>query len=151
MEKTNYFIVEVYGTQASACAQYLGKGSRVLVDAELDWREWTDQQDKRREAVTLCARHVIFEGGRPPADTRAAGGERNGLSAPIAEPGAPVGAATLAAEASAGEADLCRSDQHTSERSRPATDGRAGRDGVRVDPSGSRFLVFLSWSVQHVG
>ena len=65
VEKTNYFTVEVYGAQARSCAEYLSKGSRVLVDAELDWREWTDQQDHKREAVTFRARQVVFEGGRP--------------------------------------------------------------------------------------
>ena len=63
VDKTNYFTVEVYGAQARACAQYLRKGSRVFVDAELDWREWTDQQDNKREAVTFRARRVLFEGG----------------------------------------------------------------------------------------
>jgi single-stranded DNA-binding protein len=40
----------------------VGKGSRVVVDAELDWREWTDEQDKRREAVILRARPVLVGG-----------------------------------------------------------------------------------------
>ncbi len=65
VEKTNYFTVEVYGARARACAEYLGKGSRVVVDAELDWREWTDQHNNKREAVTFRARQVLFEGGRP--------------------------------------------------------------------------------------
>ena len=42
VDKTNYFTVGVYGAAARSCAQYLSNGSRVLVDAELDWREWTD-------------------------------------------------------------------------------------------------------------
>src|SRR6202008_1939535 len=53
VDKTNYFTVEVYGAQARACAQSLHKGSRVFVDAELNWREWTDQQEHKREAVTF--------------------------------------------------------------------------------------------------
>jgi len=61
VDKTNYFTVEVYGAQARACAQCLRQGSRVFVDAELDWREWTDQQDNKREAVTFKARQVLFE------------------------------------------------------------------------------------------
>ncbi|MGB0094165.1 MAG: single-stranded DNA-binding protein, partial [Solirubrobacteraceae bacterium] len=61
VEKTNYFTVEVYGAQARNCAQYLRKGSRVFVDAEPDWREWTDQQEHKREAVTFRARQVLFE------------------------------------------------------------------------------------------
>jgi len=64
VDKANYFTVEVYGAQARACAQYLRRGSRVFVDAELDWREWTDQQDNKREAVTFKARQVLFEGAR---------------------------------------------------------------------------------------
>ena len=72
VDKTNYFTVEVYGAQARACAQYLRKGSRVFVDAELDWREWTDQQDNKREAVTFKARQVLFEGARPSPETAAA-------------------------------------------------------------------------------
>ena len=71
VDKTNYFTVEVYGAQARACAQYLRKSSRVFVDAELDWREWTDQQDNKREAVTFKARQVLFEGGRPSSEAAA--------------------------------------------------------------------------------
>jgi len=62
VNRTNYFTVEVYGAQARACAEYLRKGSRVLVDAELDWREWTDQQQNSREAVTFsCSRALARE------------------------------------------------------------------------------------------
>ena len=78
VEKTNYFTVEVYGAQARSCAQYLRKGSRVLVDAELDWREWTDQQANKREAVTFRARQVVFEGGRSAPTAGSDAGEQNG-------------------------------------------------------------------------
>jgi single-strand DNA-binding protein len=86
VDKTNYFTVEVYGGQARACAEYLGKGSRVVVDAELDWREWTDQQGNRREAVTFRARQVLFEGARPRPDNGGEGGGHDGSSRPTAEP-----------------------------------------------------------------
>ena len=79
VDKTNYFTVEVHGAQARSCAQYLHKGSRVFVDAELDWREWTDQQDNKREAVTFRARQVVFEGGRStPVPTGGVASEQNG-------------------------------------------------------------------------
>jgi len=67
VEKTNYFTVEVYGAQGRACAAHLGKGSRVVVEAELDWREWSDEQSNRREGVVFRARQVLVEwapGGR---------------------------------------------------------------------------------------
>src|SRR5437660_4107459 len=75
VEKTNYFTVEVYGPQAKLCAERLGKGSRVVVDGELDWREWTDQQENRREVVVLRARQILFEGVRSAPQT---GGELGG-------------------------------------------------------------------------
>ncbi|MHB1571227.1 MAG: single-stranded DNA-binding protein [Solirubrobacteraceae bacterium] len=109
VDKTNYFTVEVYGAQARSCAQYLGKGSRVLVDAELDWREWIDQQDNKREAVTLRARQVVFEGSRSaPATGRDGAGAKNGAAPDAAdrpEP-EPVVAASAGPEASASADDL---------------------------------------------
>ena len=74
----------MFGAQARACAQYLAKGSRVLIDAEPDWREWTDQQNNKREAVTFKARQVLFEGAR-----RDPGPDGNGAIEPAPTP-APV-------------------------------------------------------------
>jgi single-strand DNA-binding protein len=79
-DKSNYFTVEVYGAQARVCAEHLGKGSRVLVDAELDWREWTDAENRKREAVTFRARQIVFEGARGKAASGEQGGERDGAA-----------------------------------------------------------------------
>ena len=101
VEKTNYFTVEVYGAQARSCAQYLRKGSRVFVDAELDWREWTDQQDNKREAVTFKARQVLFEGGRPAPAVAADGSEQQNGAGPEAAAhadGEPVGVSASEAD-----------------------------------------------------
>jgi single-strand DNA-binding protein len=106
VEKTNYFTVEVYGAQARACAEYLAKGSRVVVDAELDWREWTDQQNKRREAVTFRAREVLFEGGQSRSESGIGSGGDDGSKSPTAEPTSPVGATAAAGEATAHAEDL---------------------------------------------
>jgi single-strand DNA-binding protein len=105
VEKTNYFTVEVYGAQARSCALYLRKGSRVFVDAELDWREWTDQQQNKREAVTFRARQVLFEGG--PRDAASDGEEvkANGSPAPV-QPAVEVGAGPSASEGTASADDL---------------------------------------------
>jgi single-strand DNA-binding protein len=105
VDKTNYFTVEVFGAQARNCAQYLSKGSRVFVDAEPDWREWTDQQGNKREAVTFKARQVLFESGRSSASN--ANGAATGDSTPVpqaapapvaAAAGSPTGPATAPAE-----------------------------------------------------
>lgn len=109
IEKTNYFTVEVYGAQARNCAQYLRKGSRVFVEAELDWREWTEADDKKREAVTFKARQVLFEGGRPsPAAAADGSDQQNGAGPEAAAPpdGEPVGVSTPGTEGSASADDL---------------------------------------------
>ena len=108
VEKTNYFTVEVYGAQARSCAQYLGKGSRVFVDAELGWREWTDPDDKKREAVTFRARQVLFEGARSTPAATGESGEQNGEppSAPVRTDTPPVAVLAAASEASASADDL---------------------------------------------
>jgi single-strand DNA-binding protein len=105
VDKTSYFTVEVYGGQARACAQYLGKGSRVVVEAEPDWREWIDQQGAKREAVTFRARQVLFEGS--PRTTAGDTGEARGNGAPAAaEPTAAVGASEPVSEDTASADDL---------------------------------------------
>ena len=105
IDKTNYFTVEAYGAQARACSQYLGKGSRVVVDAELDWREWTDQQNNRREAVTLRARQILFEGGRTTPTAGQAGKPDEGNASVTLAP-APVSASAATSEAEASAEDL---------------------------------------------
>jgi single-stranded DNA-binding protein len=76
-----------------------------VVEAELDWREWTDQQDNKREAVTFRARQVLFEGGRPvPAAAGDGSDQQNGTSAaaaPAADEAAGVSASQADGSASA--------------------------------------------------
>jgi single-strand DNA-binding protein len=108
VDKTNYFTVEVFGAQARSCAQYLGKGSRVVVDAELDWREWTDPDDRKREAVTFRARQVLFEGARSAATSAGEGiGEKAGppAASSVADE-SPVGASSPSGDGTASVEDL---------------------------------------------
>jgi single-strand DNA-binding protein len=92
VDKTNYVTVDVYGAQAQACAQHLRKGARVFVEGELDWREWDDQHGNHREAVTLRARIVLFEGR---CGANGNGGSRPENPVPAAQ-GAPATAAATA-------------------------------------------------------
>jgi single-strand DNA-binding protein len=86
VDKSNYFTVDVYGARARACAEHLAKGSRVVVEAELDWREWTDQENNRREAVAFRARQILFDGGHPDGSDPDEGGVGEDFSHSDAEP-----------------------------------------------------------------
>ena len=81
------------------------KGSRVVVEAEPDWREWTDQQQNKREAVTFRARQVLFEGTRRDSTSEGEGAQGNGAAA-AAEPTVEVGAAASSSEGVASADDL---------------------------------------------
>ncbi len=57
---------------AKVCHQYLSKGSRILVDGQLDVQEWTGKDDVKRWTPKLIADHVEFldpapsrDGGQP--------------------------------------------------------------------------------------
>ena len=109
VDKTNYFTVEAYGAQAQNCAKYLRKGSRVFVDAELDWREWTDPHDNKREAMTFRARRVVFEGrhSTPPLTADGPDGQRGaGVEATKTDDGELAAASAHSDDGSVGVDDL---------------------------------------------
>lgn len=64
-DKPNFFNVSVFGNQAEACAQYLGKGRPVAVDGRLEWREWEAKDGGgHRESVEIVADNVQFLNAR---------------------------------------------------------------------------------------
>ncbi|HEY4823750.1 MAG TPA: single-stranded DNA-binding protein [Solirubrobacteraceae bacterium] len=90
-ERPNYFDVTVYGAPAESVARYTGKGSRVGIDGRLEWREWENSEQQRRQAVSIVADVVQFldgRGGRPEneaSDEDASGGDDRELAGVGAE------------------------------------------------------------------
>jgi single-strand DNA-binding protein len=64
VDKPNYFSVTVWGAQGENCARFLEKGRPVAVDGRLDWREYTDKDGNKREAIEIVADRVQFLGSR---------------------------------------------------------------------------------------
>jgi single-strand DNA-binding protein len=60
----NYFDVTVWGAQGENVAKYLQKGSPLLIDGRLEWREWQAQDGTNRQAVEIIAENTQFIGGR---------------------------------------------------------------------------------------
>ena len=65
-----------------------------MVDAELDWRERTDQQKNRREVVVLRARQILFESARSAPQAGSEPGAHDG--SPNGESGIPAAAVSPA-------------------------------------------------------
>ena len=74
VDKPNYFDVTVWGAQGENCARYLSKGRPVAVDGRLEWREFTDRDGNKRQAVDIIADTVQFLGGRDDAGPGNGGG-----------------------------------------------------------------------------
>jgi single-strand DNA-binding protein len=84
-EEVSYIDIVVFGKQAEACGQYLGKGDAVLIDGRLQQRRWDDKDSgQKRSKVEVVAQSVNFMPKRASA-SQAAG---PGHSEPVPE--APV-------------------------------------------------------------
>lgn len=61
-EETCFLTVVVWGKQAEASAQYLDKGSPILVEGRLQTRDWETKDGQRRNVVEVVAERVQFLG-----------------------------------------------------------------------------------------
>ena len=76
-EATEYHNIVVFGRQAETSAQYLKKGSGVLIEGRLQTRSWDDKDGKKNYRTEVVADRVQF--GAPAGS---GGGARQGGSAP---------------------------------------------------------------------
>ena len=90
-EETYFLTVVVWGKQAESSAQYLDKGSPVMVEGRLQTREWEGKDGQRRNVVEVVADRVQFL-GRP----------KTGAPAPAV---APPGESETFEEGGGGQAD----------------------------------------------
>lgn len=60
VDKPNYFDVTVWGKSADNAGEHLEKGQAVVVDGRLEWREWTDNDDNKRQSVEIMADSIQY-------------------------------------------------------------------------------------------
>jgi single-strand DNA-binding protein len=77
VDKPNFFDVTVWGAQGENCSRYLSKGRPVAIDGRLEWREFTDKDGNKRQAVEVIADTVQFLGGRDEGQ-QGGGGQQQG-------------------------------------------------------------------------
>ncbi len=65
-ESTDYHNVVVFGRQAETCAQYLRKGSSVLVEGRMQTRSWDSPDGGKKYRTEIIADRTQF-GNRPAA------------------------------------------------------------------------------------
>jgi len=81
-EETSFLTVVVWGKQAESSAQYLDKGSPVLVEGRLQTRDWETKDGQKRNVVEVVAERLQFLGRARTAVTPVEG-------EPVDEPAAP--------------------------------------------------------------
>jgi single-strand DNA-binding protein len=61
-EETCFLTVVVWGKQAESSAEYLDKGSPVMVEGRLQTRDWETKDGQKRSVVEVVAERVQFMG-----------------------------------------------------------------------------------------
>ena len=76
-EHTGFVTVVTYARLAEVCAQYLKKGSAILVEGRLQMREWTTPQGSKRQRLELRgeAVHFLEKGSTHDSPATASGAE----------------------------------------------------------------------------
>lgn len=80
-ERTEWHRIVVWGRQAEAVAEHLGKGSLVFVEGRLQTRKWEDRDGKARYTTEIVARDVRF------LDRKGSGGGVSDGEGKVADPG----------------------------------------------------------------
>jgi single-strand DNA-binding protein len=61
-ETTTFMRIIVWGKRAETCAEFLNKGSLVLVEGHIQSRSWQAQDGTKRNSVEVVAENVQFLG-----------------------------------------------------------------------------------------
>lgn len=71
-EEVCFVDITVWGKQAESCAEYLSKGSSVLVKGRLNLRSWETDDGQKRSKLDVVAINVQFLSSQKP---KSSGGE----------------------------------------------------------------------------
>ena len=84
VENVSFFDCSAWGKQGETIAQYVKKGSGILVSGRLEQRSWEDKEGQKRSRVEIVVEDFNFIGG-----TAGEGGSSKGSSKASAQDIAP--------------------------------------------------------------
>jgi len=67
-KRTLWFDVSLWGKRGETLAQYLTKGSKVLVQGEMKTRKWTDKEGNDKYTTEITVRDMKMLGSKPQPD-----------------------------------------------------------------------------------
>ncbi len=83
-EETCFIDITFFGKQAEIANQYLGKGSKLLIEGRLKFDQWTDNNGQNRSKHTVAVENMEMLG-----DGQRAGNNQGGYSNQRPQQGAP--------------------------------------------------------------
>jgi single-strand DNA-binding protein len=69
-EETLFIGVQVFGKQATHCQQFLHKGSQVMIQGRLQYKEYQTKDGQKRSEISILADTVQFMDGKPQQNNR---------------------------------------------------------------------------------
>lgn len=84
-DATDFHNIVVFGRQAETSAQYLKKGSNVLVEGRMQTRSWDGQDGQKKYRTEIVADRVQF--GNRPAGSQQGGAPASGGDVSVKEKG----------------------------------------------------------------
>lgn len=85
-EETCFIDITFFGRQAEIANQYLGKGSKLLVEGRLKFDQWTDNNGQNRSKHTVAVENMTML-GEPKQNNQ--GYQQSGYSSQRPQQGAP--------------------------------------------------------------
>lgn len=79
VEDTCFVDVSMFGKRGMVISQYFKKGSPILIEGRLNYRQWQDQNGQRRSKLNVVADNFEFLGGRG-SGSGGGGGDSRGYS-----------------------------------------------------------------------
>jgi single-strand DNA-binding protein len=58
-DKPNFFDVKMFGARAEKLAQYLSKGTKVIIEGKLSWSQW-EKDGQKRSKVEIIVDEIEF-------------------------------------------------------------------------------------------
>lgn len=75
--------IVAFGKTAEICGKYLAKGSKVLIEGEITYRDWEDKNKVKRTSTEIIANNVQFLGAKDQSRQQSVPSQVDDVSVPF--------------------------------------------------------------------
>lgn len=89
-EKTEWYRISFWDRKAETIAQYVRKGTQILVEGRLSVRTYLDNSQRERYSLEVSGQDFVLLGSRQGAEEGAADSFQKKAQVPVSQPASPV-------------------------------------------------------------